>query len=97
MIRAILPLTLLATSACHYDKSPEGSPPPPPGKCVADGLASLNGKTRTAVVEKEAVRLSGARTVRWISPGMAVTMDFSESRLNLDLDDKGKIVRAHCG
>ncbi|WBY08690.1 I78 family peptidase inhibitor [Sphingomonas sp. 7/4-4] len=97
MIRAILPLAILATSACHYGDGPEAAPSPPPGKCVADGLASLNGKTRTDAVEKEAMRLSGAKTVRWISPGMAVTMDFSEARLNLDLDDKGRIVRAHCG
>lgn len=97
MIRTIAPLALLAASACHYDKGPEGTPPPPPGKCVADGLGSLTGKTRTDAVEKKALRLSGARTIRWISPGMAVTMDFREDRLNLELDSEGKIVRAHCG
>ena len=97
MIRAILQLTLLATAGCHYDSAPEGSPPPPPGKCVADGLGSLTGKTRNEAVAKQALRLSGAKTIRWISPGMAVTMDYSEDRLNLDLDAQGKIVRAHCG
>ncbi len=42
MIRAILPLAILATSACHYGDGPEATPSPPSGKCVADGLASLN-------------------------------------------------------
>ncbi len=44
-----------------------------------------------------ALRLSGSRDARWISPGMAVTMDFREDRLNFELDAQGKIVRAFCG
>jgi hypothetical protein len=41
--------------------------------------------------------LSGAKNIRWIAPGMAVTQDYREDRLNLDTDEKGKIIRAHCG
>lgn len=96
MIRLALPLALLATAGCQYDKPPETAPPPP-GKCVADSLADLTGKTRSEAVAKKALRLSGAKSIRWISPGMAVTMDYREDRLNLDLDAGGKIVRAHCG
>ena len=96
MIRLAFPLALLATAGCQYDKSPETAPPPP-GKCVADGLTGLTGKTKSEAVTKEALRLSGAKTIRWIAPGMAVTMDYREDRLNLDTDEKGKIVRAHCG
>jgi hypothetical protein len=65
--------------------------------CVADGLTGLTGKTRSEAVASEALRRSGARNIRWISPGMAVTMDFRSDRLNLELDAQGKIVRAHCG
>jgi hypothetical protein len=97
MIRVIIPLALLATSACNYDEKPEGPPPPPPGKCVADGLGDFTGKTRSDAVEKKALRMSGSKAIRWISPGMAVTMDFREDRLNFDLDAQGKIVRAFCG
>jgi hypothetical protein len=97
MIRFALPFALLATGACQYDKGPETTPAPPSGKCVADDLGSLTGKTRSEAVTKEALRLSGAKNVRWIAPGMAVTMDYREDRLNLDTDEKGKIVRAHCG
>jgi hypothetical protein len=97
MIRVLVPLTLLAASACNYDKAPEGPPTPPPGKCVADGLGGFTGKTHTDAVEKDALRLSGSKSARWISPGMAVTMDFREDRLNFELDAQGKIVRAFCG
>jgi hypothetical protein len=96
MIRIVLPLALLATGGCQQQSAPEPTPPPP-GKCVADGLASLTGKTRTDAVEKKALRLSGSKDVRWISPGMAVTMDFREDRLNFDIDAQGKITRAFCG
>ena len=98
MIRMILPLAALAAAGCTYGERPQAAAPSPPaGKCVADGLAGLNGKTRSEAVAAEALRLSGAKALRWISPGMAVTMDFREDRLNLDLDAEGKIVRAHCG
>lgn len=97
MIRMLVPLTLLAATACQYDEKPEGPPAPPPGKCVVDGLSSLTGKTRSEAVAKEALRLSGAKAIRWISPGMAVTMDYREDRLNINLDAQGKIERAHCG
>jgi hypothetical protein len=34
---------------------------------------------------------------RIIRPGQAVTMDFSESRLNIQLDAQDRVVRAYCG
>lgn len=98
MIRFAFPLVVLALGACTYEKRPEpDAPPATAGKCVADALGSLTGKTRSEAVTKKALRLSGARNIRWIAPGMAVTMDYREDRLNLDVDAQGKIVRAHCG
>ncbi|MEI2808282.1 I78 family peptidase inhibitor [Albidovulum sp.] len=35
--------------------------------------------------------------VRVIAPGQAVTMDYSASRLNLETDASGRIIRFHCG
>ena len=35
--------------------------------------------------------------VRVIGPGMAVTMDFNPSRLNIEYDESGTITRAWCG
>ena len=98
MIRLALPLIALAAAGCTYDERPQtGTPPAVAGKCVADGLAGLTGKARSEAVTKQALQLSGAKTLRWIAPGMAVTMDYREDRLNLDIDEHGKITRAHCG
>ena len=36
-------------------------------------------------------------TTRFISPGDAVTMDYSPERLNFDLDETGTITRVWCG
>lgn len=96
MIRFALPLIALAVAACHEER-PEPAPAPPAGACTSEGLESLVGKTRSAETEAEAKRRSGARTLRWIAPGMAVTMDYRTDRLNLDLDASRKITRAHCG
>jgi hypothetical protein len=98
MIRLAFPLIALAAGACTYGERPQAeTPPAATGKCVAEGLAGLTGKTQSEAVTKQALRLSGAKTIRWIAPGMAVTMDYREDRLNLETDAHGKIVRAHCG
>ena len=36
-------------------------------------------------------------TLRVIWPGMAVTEDYSESRLNVEVDAEGRIIAVHCG
>lgn len=40
---------------------------------------------------------SGSDRLRVIKPGMAVTMDYREDRLNLDVDADNKVTSARCG
>ena len=40
---------------------------------------------------------SGARSARVIKPGMAVTMDFREDRVNIDVDAANSIKAIRCG
>jgi uncharacterized protein involved in type VI secretion and phage assembly len=107
MIRSLLPIAALACAACTPQEHPQApaqehpqattlSPATTVGTCTQDRLATLIGKTRSEAVAAEALRLSGARTLRWIEPGMAVTMDYREDRLNLHLDAQGKIARTGC-
>jgi hypothetical protein len=97
MIRFALPLVALAAAGCYENRPEPDAPPVMEAACKSEPLAGLVGKTRSDAVSKEALRLSGAKAIRWISPGMAVTMDFRTDRLNLDVDAQGKITRAHCG
>ncbi|MBL7599321.1 hypothetical protein INQ10_25170, partial [Escherichia coli] len=55
------------------------------------------GKPRGQEAEAEALRLSGAKIVRWLEPDAVATMDFRPDRLNLHLGADGKINSAHCG
>jgi hypothetical protein len=95
MIRLAIPAAaMLMLGACAPRTPPEAIPGV---ECNASKLGGLVGKMRGPEVEAEAKRLSGANSVRWISPGMAVTMDFRADRLNVDLDDSGKITGSRCG
>ena len=67
------------------------------GKCDAARAQKLIGRAKSAKVRTEALRLSGAKTMRWISPDAMVTMDYREDRLNLRVDASGKIVKVDCG
>ena len=77
---------------------PEEEPPVHgEGRCDAGRAQSLLGRTRSAEVEAEALRLTGAATMRWLEPGAIVTQDYREDRLNIHVDAKDRIVRFNCG
>ena len=77
---------------------PEPVPPAPDGiPCSAEGLGDLVGQPATQSLGAEAMRRSGARMLRWIRPGDAVTMDYSEHRLNIHLDERGRVQSFACG
>jgi len=65
--------------------------------CNAAKAKTLVGRKRSPAVEAQALHLTGAGSVRWIRPGMMVTMDYRPDRLNLRVDGKGKILSANCG
>lgn len=76
------------------------SPPPAPapiGECRAEPARGLEGRVFNAQVQAEAQRQSGARVIRVIRPGQAVTMDFSAHRLNIELDAADRVQRLRCG
>ncbi len=102
----LLPIVALALTACATDRSgrPVETGPREPidlrddddpcGAALVQGYVGLRGNdvTRQQVAER-----SGARDVRWIEPGMAVTMDFRADRLNGELDAEGVIQALRCG
>lgn len=65
--------------------------------CNAAPAQPLVGRQATGEVGAEALRLSGARTIRWMPPGAVVTMDYREDRLNIELDAGNRIARLRCG
>jgi hypothetical protein len=65
--------------------------------CEAEAAQSFLGRNANEAVVKEAVRASGAKTVRVIPHDGMVTMDYRGDRLNIQLDPQGKIVAITCG
>jgi hypothetical protein len=76
------------------------APPPPiiaPGQCNDDAAQFALGKTADPKLADEARVRASAQRVRMVRPGQMVTMEFDATRLTLDVDAGGKVVRARCG
>ena len=86
---ALLLVAALALSACVAPAPPID---PGPDACGASELQYLVGKPGVVL---DGMRFS--QDVRVIQPGMAVTMDFSATRLNIWLDRRDVIERVTCG
>jgi hypothetical protein len=86
-----------------YDGSwmpPAGETAPRPageGPCDAALAQGLIGQQISESLGAEAMRLSGARELRWIAPNSAVTMDFRPTRLNIEYDEDRAVAAIRCG
>ncbi|HEU4704514.1 MAG TPA: I78 family peptidase inhibitor [Sphingomicrobium sp.] len=65
--------------------------------CRNQDLGRFTGREATAEAGAEMLRASGAGTIRWVQPGMMVTMDYREDRLTVRLDERNRILSANCG
>ena len=65
--------------------------------CKAEPAQGLVGRTATTELGAEALRLTGAKTLRWIPEGSMVTMDYRPDRLNIELDGQNRMTRIRCG
>lgn len=84
-----VPLVLLAAAACA-ETLPET--PADADGCGAAALVHLIGEDMSALAA-----MSFPDRTRFIRPGDAITMDYSQTRLNFDLDADGRITRIWCG
>lgn len=88
---------LLAGCTAATTEAADATPAPPQGVCAPAGLDRFIGQTATADLAGEMMKASGAATLRWIAPGMAVTMDFRQDRLTVSYDENYRILRVSCG
>lgn len=67
------------------------------GTCDAEAAQGLIGQQASSALGQRAMQLSGARTLRWIPEGSAVTMDYRPDRLNVEYDRSNVVTEIRCG
>lgn len=66
------------------------------GECNAEAAQRLVGTRATGEVGAELLRVTGAKSLRWVPPRTAVTMDFRPDRLTVSYDENLTIERISC-
>ncbi|QGP79318.1 I78 family peptidase inhibitor [Sphingobium sp. CAP-1] len=98
-MRRMAGLILLGLTACAGTPGPGPDAPPAVagGPCRNDGLERFAGQKASAETGAEILQLSGATTLRWGAPGMAMTMDYRPDRVTVSYDAAMVIISARCG
>ncbi len=98
MMRLVVALSAVAALAACVTPGEEPAPTEDTRfTCATQSLAGLVGRAATTELGAEAMRSANARTIRWIRPGDAVTMDYRTDRLNIDLDAANRVTGFRCG
>ena len=67
------------------------------GTCRDTGLAAFVGRAANDETGAAILAASGARDLRWVQPGMMVTMEYSESRVTASVGADRRVERVTCG
>lgn len=94
---ALAGLALIPLTACTVAQSDATAVGPAPGTCRNENLAQFTGQTATQELGGRMLAAAGARVIRWVPKGGAVTMDYREDRITVQLDDSNRVERASCG
>lgn len=98
ILAAFVTTASLAISACGTPAAGQAPEPSPvASRCNAAPAQFAVGRNADAALENEARTRAGAKTVRVLKPNQIVTMEFNAERLNLSVDDTGRVTRVACG
>ena len=96
-LRVLPPVLILAALAGCAMTGAEPIATMPPGSCNA-GLAQVYvGQAATVELGANVQHASKAERLRWVPPRTAVTMDYSDARVNVHYDDAMKVTSISCG
>ena len=98
--RPFIAIAALSLTACATAPAPHGAAPievpPAGGTCSDANIQQYVGRERSAALEAEMLRASGAAIVRWVPVGTMITMEFRADRLTVYLDAANRIERIGC-
>ena len=69
----------------------------PGHKCVADGTDHFIGEPGNSETGAAILKATNAANLRWAPPGYAITMDFREDRVTVQLGEDYKVTKVSCG
>ena len=103
-MRMLSPLPILALAACSSpaQQAPTAIEPAAVEQttgfsCAAESVQYAIGQKTSAELGSKLVKESGSRTLRWMPPRSAATMDYRPDRLNIAYNDDMVITRVNCG
>lgn len=101
---ALIPLLL---AACQPVPVAQTTPPPmrnedapidlSAGICRAEAARRFVGRRATAALGADALKATGATTLRWAPPDAALTMDYRRDRLTITTNADTIVARVACG
>ncbi|MBN8832657.1 MAG: peptidase inhibitor I78 [Sphingomonadales bacterium] len=93
----VLPALMILPACAATGTQGPATPSETAGNCEASGLDAYVGRKVTSKLGAELLAKSGARSLRWGAPGMAMTMDFRPDRLTVSYDEQMLLTSARCG
>ena len=67
------------------------------GDCTPAPAQKLVGQKATQALGAEALRLTGAKQLRWAPPGAILTMDYRRDRVTVGYDEGMVVTSVRCG
>jgi len=92
-MRSLAAIAMLALAGCATAPPLEGAS----GICDAAGIERFIGQAATSETGAAILATTHASILRWVTPGMMITMEFSASRVTVRLGPDGKIAAVTCG
>ncbi len=100
-MRSFTAIAAASLGACSAASPTQPHPPvhgeTPGFTCRDEGLSGFVGRQATAEIGAEIRQRAGARALRWIPRGAAITMDLRMDRVNVRLDARNRIESVSCG
>ena len=87
---------VLALAGCATLDAPEETPTRSTGSCDAAETDRFVGMAATSTLGADIMAATRADRMRWINRDTLVTADYREDRINVKLDDAGRVTELRC-